>query len=160
MLWTVSDFIWIIKYNSLELLASQLIILVAHIRYWSGVTWTNNYIICFYCSVSEQLRHVQLCNPWTAAYHVSLSFTISLSLLKLMSVDSVMPSNHLILCCPLLLPSLFPSIGFFSKELALCIRWSKYWEIILHLSHFFFYISINLELLLCVFNIKISLPKF
>ena len=64
-----------------------------------------------------------------AAHQASLSFTISRSLLKLMSVESVMPSNHLILCRPLLLlPSIFPSIGVFSNELALCIRWPKYWS--------------------------------
>ena len=59
----------------------------------------------------------------------SLSFTISQSLLKLMSMESVMPSNHLILCCPLLLlPLIFPSIRVFSRELALHIRWPKYWS--------------------------------
>ena len=67
--------------------------------------------------------------PWTAARLASLSFTISWSLLKLMSVESVMPSNHLILCCPLLLPpSIFPSIRVFSNESALRIRWSKHWS--------------------------------
>ena len=66
---------------------------------------------------------------WTTACQASLSFTISQSLLKLMSIESVMPSNHLILCHPLLpLPSLFPSIRVFSNELALCIRWPKYWS--------------------------------
>ena len=67
--------------------------------------------------------------PWTAAHQASLSFTISPSLLRLMSMESVMPSNHLILCCPLLfLPSIFPSIRVFSSELALHIRWPKYWS--------------------------------
>ena len=67
--------------------------------------------------------------PWTAACQASLSFTISQSLLKLTSTESVMPSNCLILCCPLLLlPSLFPSIRVFSNELAPCIRWPKYWS--------------------------------
>ena len=67
--------------------------------------------------------------PWTAACQTSLSFTISWSLLKLMSIKSVMPSNHLILCCPLfLLLSIFPSIRVFSNESALCIRWPKYWN--------------------------------
>ena len=66
---------------------------------------------------------------WTAACQVSLSFTIPCSLLKLMSIESVMPSNHLILCCPLLLlPSISPSIRVFSSELALCIRWPRYWS--------------------------------
>jgi len=66
--------------------------------------------------------------PWTAARQVSLSITNSWSLLKLMSIKSVMPSNHLILCHPLLLPSIFPSIRVFSKESFLCIRWPKYWS--------------------------------
>jgi len=67
--------------------------------------------------------------PWTAARQASLSFTISRSLLKLMSIELMMPCNHLILCCPLLLlPSIFPSIRVFSNELALCIRWPKYWS--------------------------------
>ena len=67
--------------------------------------------------------------PWTAACQASLSITISWSLLKLMSIESVMPSNHLVLCHPLLLlPSIFPRIRFFSDESALCIRWPKYWS--------------------------------
>ena len=68
--------------------------------------------------------------PWPTAPQASLSFTISGNLLKLMSVESVMPSNHLILCHSfLLLPSIFPSIRvFFSNESALCIRWPKYWS--------------------------------
>ena len=66
---------------------------------------------------------------WTAARQASLSFTVSQSLLKLMSVESMMPSNHLILCHPLLLPpSVFPSIRVFSNEAVLCIRWPKYWS--------------------------------
>ena len=68
-------------------------------------------------------------NPWTTAHQASLSLTISRSLLKLTSIESVMPSNHLILCHPLiLLPSIFPSIRFFSNELALHIRWLRYWS--------------------------------
>ena len=70
-----------------------------------------------------------LCDPWTAAHKSSLSCTLSRSWLKLMSIESVMPSNHLILCCLLvLLPSIFPSIRVFSNELALCIRYLKYWS--------------------------------
>ena len=71
----------------------------------------------------------------TAAHQASQSFSISQSLLKLMSIEYVMSSNHLILCCPLLLlPSLFPSIKAFSNELALCIRWSKYWSLSFSIS--------------------------
>ena len=67
--------------------------------------------------------------PWTIACHASLTFTISWNLLKFMSIKSVMPSNHLILYYPLLLlHSIFPSIRVFSNELALCIRWPKYWS--------------------------------
>ena len=71
--------------------------------------------------------------PWTAAHQASLSFTISQSLFKLMFIESVMPSNHLILCHPfLLLPSIFPSIRVFSKESALHIRWPNYWSFSIH----------------------------
>ena len=77
----------------------------------------------------QSLIHVWLFAAlWTAACQASLSVTNSQSLLKLMSIESVMPSNHLVLCCPLLLlPSIFPSIRVFSNESALCIRWPKYW---------------------------------
>ena len=75
------------------------------------------------------LSHVPLFEtPWTVACQASLSFTVSQSLLKLMFIESMMPSNHLILCCPLLLPSVFPSISFCSSESTLCIRWPKYWS--------------------------------
>ena len=78
----------------------------------------------------QSLSRVQLfATPWTAACQASLSITNSQSLLKLMSIESVMPSNHLILCCPLLLlPSIFPSIRLFSNESVLHIRWPKYWS--------------------------------
>ena len=73
--------------------------------------------------------------PWTATHLASLSFTISWSLLKFMSIGSVMPSSHLILYCPLLLlPSVFPSIRVFSNELALSIRWPNYWSFICSIS--------------------------
>ena len=82
--------------------------------------------MCPGCSGAQSCLTV---TPWTAACQTSLSFTISWSLLKLMSIKSVMPSNHLILCCPLfLLLSIFPSIRVFSNESALCIRWPKYWN--------------------------------
>ena len=78
----------------------------------------------------QSLSRVQLfATPWTAAHQASLSITNSRSLLKFMSIELVMPSNHLILCRPLLLsPSIFPSIGVFSNESALRIRWPKYWS--------------------------------
>ena len=78
---------------------------------------------------SVQFSHVCLfATPWTAARQASLSITNSWSLLKLMSIESVMPSNHLILCHPLLLPSILPSIGVFSNESVLRIRWPQYWS--------------------------------
>ena len=88
------------------------------------------------CLVGQLLSHVQLfVILWTTAHQASLSFTISQSLLKLMSIESVMPSNHLILCCLLLLlPSVFPSIRVFSKEFALHIMWPKYWSFSFNIS--------------------------
>ena len=75
----------------------------------------------------QSLSHVQFfATPWTELCQASLPFTISQSLLKLMLTESVMPSNHLILCLPLLLPSIFPSIRVFSNESVLHIRWPKY----------------------------------
>ena len=77
----------------------------------------------------QSLSHVRLsATQWTAACQASMSFTISWSLLRLMSIESVMPSNHFTLCHPLLLLSIFPSIRIFSNESALCIRWPKYWS--------------------------------
>ena len=78
----------------------------------------------------QSLSHIWLFDtPWTAAYQASLSITNSWTLLKLMSIKLVMPSNHLILCCSLLLlPSVFPSIRVFFKESVLLIRWPKYWS--------------------------------
>ena len=78
----------------------------------------------------QSLSRVRLfATPWTAAHQTFLSITNSQSLLKVMSIESVMPSNHLILCRPLLLqPSIFPSIRVFSNESVLCIRWPKHWS--------------------------------
>ena len=87
---------------------------------------------CCYCSVSRVQLFV---TAWTAAWQASLSFTISQSLLKLMAIESVMPSNHLVLCRPrLLLPSTFPSIRVFSNELAVRIGWPKDWSFSIHPS--------------------------
>ena len=102
---------------------------------WVIETIKYSWLVCIVISITHVvfvvllLSHVWLfAAPWTAARQVSLSFTISQSLLKLMSVESVMPSNSLIVCHPLLLPSIFPSIGVFSNESALCFRWPKYWS--------------------------------
>ena len=93
-----------------------------HCATWEALSW------CF--SSFQSLSQGWLsATPWTAAHQASLSITDSRSLLKLMSIKSVMPSNHLILCPPLLLlPSIFPSISIFSSESVLCIRWPKYWS--------------------------------
>ena len=94
------------------------------------------------CTKSPQFSSVELLSrvrlfvtPWTATCQASLSITNSRSLRKLTSIESVMPSNHLILCCPLhLLPSIFPSIRVFSNESALHIRWPKHWSFSFNIS--------------------------
>ena len=93
-------------------------------------------IQCSCISSVQLLSRVRLfATPWTAACRASLSITNSQSLLKLMSIESVMPSNHLILCQPLLLlPSIFPSIRVFSSESVLRIRWPKYWSFNISIS--------------------------
>ena len=99
------------------------------------IKWCMNDQFC--CSVTsvqfnsvQSLSHVRLfATPWTAARQASLSITNFQSLPKLMFIESVMPSNHLILCCPLLLlPSIFPSIRVFSNESVLHVRWPTYWS--------------------------------
>ena len=87
-------------------------------------------------SSAQSLRCIRLfVTPWTTAHKASLSITNSRSLLKLMSIESVMPSNHLILCHPLLLlPSIFPSIRVFSNESILRIRWPKHWSVSFSIS--------------------------
>ena len=91
-------------------------------------------VLCYEILACHQFSSVQslrlFVTPWTAARQVSRSITDSRSLLKLMSLELVMPFNHLIFCCPLLLlPSIFPSIRVFSNMSVLCIRWPKYWSI-------------------------------
>ena len=100
--------------------------------------------MAFYCQVVflvfssvQSLSPVQLfAASWTIARQASLSITNSQRLLKLMSIESVMPSNHLIVYHPRLLPSIFPSIRVFSNESVLCIRWSKYWSFSFSISPF------------------------
>ena len=96
--------------------------------YINRISPFQEYYVILFSSV-QLLSHVQLfATPWTAAHQASLSITNSWSLLKLMSTELVMPSNHLIVCLPLLLPpSIFPSIRVLSKESVLRIRWPKYW---------------------------------
>ena len=90
----------------------------------------------YFVAAVQSLSHVRLfVTPWTAAHQASLSFTISQSLLKLMSVESVMPPNHPVLRHPLLLlPAILPSIRVFSNELALCTRWPKHWSVSFSIS--------------------------
>ena len=89
-----------------------------------------------HCSSVQSLSHVQLlATPWTAAHQTSLSITNSQSLLRLMFIELVISSSHLILCHPLLLlPSIFPSTRVFSNELVLCIRWPKSWRFSFNIS--------------------------
>ena len=95
---------------------------------WGGINYEIGIDIYTFCSV-QSLTHVwHFATPWTEARQASLSITNFGSLLKLMSIKLVMPSNHLILCHPLCPPSIFPSIRVFSNELVLCIRWPKYWS--------------------------------
>ena len=97
--------------------------------YFSRVLKAGNCFLVHQFSSVCLVMSNSLWPPWTAARQASLSFTISQSLLKLMSIELLMPSNHLILCHPLLLlTSIFPSIRVFSNESALCIRWPKYWS--------------------------------
>ena len=92
----------------------------------------HNFFV-FSCSVTKSCQ--TLCDPWTAAWQASLSFTISQSLLKFMPIKLMTLYNHFILCHPLLLlPLIFPRIRVFSNELALCIRWLKYWSFSFNIS--------------------------
>ena len=98
-----------------------------------------NWCLCLYLYIGlsvQSLSHVRLFEtPWTAACQTSLSFTNSQSLLRLMCTESVVPSNHLILCHPLLLlPSIFPIIRVFSNESAVHMRWPKYWSFSFNIS--------------------------
>ena len=97
---------------------------------------TFNLIVFITFSSVQLFSHVWLSmTPWTAANQVSLSITSCQSLLKLVSIELVVTSNHLILCCPFLLPpSMFPSIRVFSNNSVLCIRWPKYWSFIFSIS--------------------------
>ena len=111
---------------------SYLPLLFSGILYSVGYVFPFSLAFCFssfLCSVQSLSCVWLFATPWIAACQASLSFTISQNLLKLMSIESKMPSNHLILCCPLLLlPSIFHSIRVFSEESALPIRWPMYWS--------------------------------
>ena len=109
------------------------------VLFWRTQKYLNGkviYTLSFQFSSVHSLSHVWLfATPWTAACQASLSITSSQISPKLMSIESVMPSNHLILCRPLLfLPSIFPSIRVFSNESVLCSRWPKYWSFSFNIS--------------------------
>ena len=128
------------------------IFLIWDIKMYFYIMYIFIYIILFLslCVVSNFVT------PWTAARQASLSFTISQSLLKLVSIELVMPSNHLILCHPLLLlPSVFPAIRVFSHESALCIRWPKYWSFSLYIIYNITYIC---KYLYITYSLSIHLP--
>ena len=111
-------------FNQAQLVLSLLFLMLSQM---SPIAFSS---VQFSCSVVSDSA-----TPWTAACQASLSITNSQSLLRLMSIELVMPSNHLILCCPLLfLPSIFPSIRVFSDESVLCIRWPKYWSFSFNIS--------------------------
>ena len=102
---------------------------------WTECTPEINVTYVNYVVVQSPSCAQLFTTPWTTAYQASLSFIISQSFLKLMSIESVMPSSHLILCCPLLpLCSIFPSVRVFSNESALCIRWPRYWSFTFSIS--------------------------
>ena len=111
---------------------------VFHVLSFSSLCGTARRVkacsVVYFNSVADRVR--LFVTPWTAAHQASLSITISQSLSKLMSIELVMPSNHLILCHPLLLPSIFPSIRVFSNESVLCIRWPNYWSFSFSISPF------------------------
>ena len=99
--------------------------------------WSESEKDKYQISSVQSLSRVQLFStPWTEAHQASLSITNSRSSPKPMSIESVMLSNHLILCHPLLLPAIIPSIRVFSNESALCIRWPKYWSFSFSISPF------------------------
>ena len=121
-----------------------------HSMYYHNVLNLVNYKMQFSCQFSCSIMS-NSATPWTVACQASLSITNSRSLLKLLSIESVMPPNHLILCHPLLLPSTFPSIRVFSSESVLCIRWAKDWSFSFSISpsnSSFPFFLFNVELLM------------
>ena len=129
---------WFPKYSSENLWAEKWSFpFPLMLKWWDRITidppiqkektgGTQTLLLCCCCSAAKLCP--TLCDPWTAALQASLSFTIFQSFLKLMSFESMMPSNHLILCRPLLLLSIFPSMRVFSSELAVHIRLAKGWS--------------------------------
>ena len=119
--------------HEMSIFACHTVPIFSLVKYLQIFCYFKNWAICF--PSVQFTSHSYSAAPWIAAPQASLSITNSWSLLKLMSIESVMPLNHLILCCPLLLlPSIFPSIRVFSNESALRIRWPKYWSFNLSIS--------------------------
>ena len=104
------------------------------VAYFPLSSWKEPVQVRWHCCF-QSLSCIQLfATPWTAVHQAPLSSTISQSLLNFMSIESVMLSNHLILCCSLLLPSIFPSLRVFSNELAFWFRWPNYWSLSFSIS--------------------------
>ena len=128
---TVTQMLHIYQQNVSEATGSLLVFF--YLFFFGGGQDTRYYNLCCCCSVAKSC--LTLCDPMECSTQASLVFTISWSLLKLMSVEWMMPSNHLILCHSLLLlPSIFPSIRIFSSESALCIRWPRDWTFTFSIS--------------------------
>ena len=133
MILDISHFIILFWYLSIvKMLENMFLFLISLYSLGLDIKLTNSlaYSVINGFSSVQSLSHVRLvATPWTAAHQASLSITNTWSLPKLMSIESVMPSSHLILCHPLLLlPSISPSIRVFSNESTLCMRWPKYWS--------------------------------
>ena len=126
--WKMSLFISIPKGNAKECSSYHLVVLISSASKFSSAQSLS--------SVHDSKSHAWLfATLWTTAHQASLSITNFQSLLKLLSIESVMPSNHLILCCPLLLlPLIFPSTRVFSNESVLHMRWPKYWSFSFNIS--------------------------
>ena len=123
-----------LKNNSINIINIKLGIKANIYLEWETITTEKSYLTQF-SSVQSLSRDWLFATPWTAACQASLSITNSWSLPKLMSIESVKLSNHLIFCCPLLLlPTILPSIRIFSNESALRIRWPKYWSFSFNIS--------------------------
>ena len=133
--WHEYQFYWH-EYESLNWTEHELILLTWILILFTWIWMNSAELNWTWISSVQSLICVWLfATPWTAALHVSLAITNSWSLPKFMSIESVIPSKHLILCCPLLfLPSTFPNISVFSKKSAFHIRWPKYWSFSLNIS--------------------------
>ena len=132
-IWHKWTHLW--KWNRVKCTESRLVVASGD-GYGEEKVWIGRFKLSYIVVVVQSLSCVRIfATSWTAALQASLSFTISQSLLKLMSIESVMLPNHLILCRPLLLlTSIFPSIRLFINESALHIRWPKYWSFIFSIS--------------------------